>query len=262
MSNARHCELELYTAYPCYFEPPTHWPTHAHAHHELVLVQRGQYLARVAGKERFNGPGDILLYTAGTVHEEWVVDEAPVMTWSCTFWGDCFGPNEPVFRHDVHGRIQELLGKLFRFYLQNEYNNGLSHHFPPILREMVDELGRLPAWDSHTMVDRVRSFVRSRLTEDLTVKILAEAAGLSRAYFARQYQTLTGRTPMEDVRYLRVEEASRLIVSTNLGLHEVAPMVGISDAYHLSKLLKSLLGVGVRELRTASHAVHAFKRNF
>lgn len=253
MASLDDCELELYTAYPCYIEPGAHWPTHAHSHHELVLVQKGQYLSRVAGKERFNGPGDVLLYTAGTVHEEWVVDESPVLTWSCCFWGSCFGSHESVFRHDVHGTIQDLLAKLSGYYLQHEWNNGFNQLFQQVLHEMVVELGRLPSWDSHTMVDRVRAYIRSRLTEDFTVRSLASVAGLSKAYFARQYSALTGRTPMGDVRFLRIEEAARLITTTQLPLHEVAPMVGMANAYHLSRLLKTLLGVGVRELRLPSH---------
>jgi len=73
--------------------------------------------------------------------------------------------------------------------------------------------------------------------------------GLTKNHFIRQYRILAGRTPMEDVRFLRVEKASELIVATPLPLHEIAPLVGIPNVYHLSKLLKSLLGVGVRELR-------------
>jgi len=250
--------LDLHAAFPCYLEPKMHWKPHAHSHHELVLIQQGQYLSRVHGKERFTGPGDILLYTAGTVHEEWIVDDAPVLTWSCQFWGDCFGPSEPIFRHDIHGRIQTLLAKLFFCYTQNELYNGFSSHFPLVLQDIVTELKRLPSWDTDTLVDRVRAYVRARISEDFTVDSLAQYAGLSRAYFARRYRTLTGQTPMEDVRFLRVEEACRLLVTTELPLHEIAPMVGIASVNHLSRLIKSHMGTGVREARNSSRKHHPF----
>lgn len=248
--------LDLHAAFPCYLEPTMHWKPHAHSHHELVLIQQGQHLSRVHGKERFSGPGDILLYKAGTVHEEWIVDDAPVLTWSCQFYGDCFGPSEPVFRHDIHGRMQTLLAKLFYCYIQNELFNGFSSHFSPLLQQIVDELQRLPSRDSDTLVDQVRAFVRARISEEFSVDSLARYIGLSRAYFARRYRFLTGRTPMEDVRFLRVEEACRLLATTQLPLHEVAPMVGIASVNHLSRLIKANFGMGVREVRNASREPH------
>lgn len=54
---------------------------------------------------------------------------------------------------------------------------------------------------------------------------------------------------MEDVRRLRVEEARELIITTNLLLKEIAPLVGLSDEYQLSRLLRRYLGVSTRKLR-------------
>lgn len=236
-------------AFPNYLGVGMHYKPHAHAHHEIVLVQQGLFRVRARGKERLAGRGDVMLYTTGTVHEERVEGDAPAITWGCEFEGEGFRHNEPVFRHDVHGHIQELLVKLNNMWMHDSIHGGMHLKYPPVLQALLDELNRLPTWDSHTMVDEVRAFVRSRIAEPLTVDDLASVVGLTKNHFIRQYRILAGRTPMEDVRFLRVETASELIVSTPLPLHEIAPLVGIPNVYHLSKLLKSLLGVGVRDLR-------------
>jgi len=54
---------------------------------------------------------------------------------------------------------------------------------------------------------------------------------------------------MEDARFQRVEEARRLIQTSSLPLSEIAETVGIPGESYLRRLLKSLLGVGMRELR-------------
>ena len=133
--------------------------------------------------------------------------------------------------------------------MEDYANGGNPNRYTPVMQSLLEQLDRLPAKDSNAMVAKVRTFVRNHMTEPLSVASLADVAGLSISHFARQYRDITGRTPMEDVRFIRVQEASRLIVRTHLPLHEIAPRVGISDAYHLSKLLKQLLGVGVKDLR-------------
>ncbi len=241
--------LELVVAFPNYLPAGTHFAPHAHYDHELVVIQQGHYRSKVSGRERVVGQGDILFYTAGKVHEEWTQDERSVQTWVCTFSASGFGPDEPVFRHDVHGNMLELVSRLHHYWYINELRGGTFTHFVPILQELMAELKQTPSLDSNIMVDTVRAYIRARLLDQFTLNELADVAGLSRTHFTRQYRILTGRSPMEDVRFIRLEEASRLIATTHLPLHEVAPMVGIVSAYHLSRLLKAQLGVGVKDLR-------------
>ncbi len=241
--------MTFWSAFPSYVECHRHYVPHAHAWHELVLIQQGQYRSHVGGKHFIAGPGDILFYTSGTVHEEWVEGDRPVLTWVCLFEGEGFSHDEPIFRHDVEGRLQETIAKLNSFWMEDYVNGGNPNRYTPVLHSLLEQLDQLPAKDSNAMVAKVRTFVRNHMTEPFSVANLADVAALSVSHFVRQYRDITGRTPMEDVRYIRVQEASRLIVNTHLPLHEIAPMVGISDAYHLSKLLKSLLGVTVKDLR-------------
>jgi len=48
---------------------------------------------------------------------------------------------------------------------------------------------------------------------------------------------------------MRVAQAHHLLMNTALPLHEIGPLVGIRDEFHLSRLLKTVYGVGPRELR-------------
>ena len=68
-------------------------------------------------------------------------------------------------------------------------------------------------------------------------------SGLSKYHFVRQYHSITGHTPMEDARFLRVAQAHHLLMNTALPLHEIGPLVGIRDEFHLSRLLKTVYGV-------------------
>lgn len=237
-------KLAFVHGHPSYIAADFHYEPHAHPYNELVLVQQGRFRTRVAGQDFVAQRGDVLLYLAGTVHEEWVECNAPVLVWACAFRWNGFQQDEPILRRDSHGHIQELLAQIHLL----KKTSG-AYICLRILTKIVEELERLKTAKPDSMVEQVRTFIRSRLAHPLTVDDLAEIAGLSQSHFARLYRDNAGRTPMEDVRFLRVEEARRLIMTTQLPLRQIAPMVGLSNEYHLSRLLRTHLGVGVRDLR-------------
>ena len=244
--------VEFLFAFPSLVRANQHYQLHAHSYHELVLVQQGRYRSRVNDQDYVAFRGDILFYTARTAHEEWAEDNKPVQTWVCAFNHEGLGPDEPVFRWDAHGRVWELLAKLTELHLADVVWNEEVRHMGealPLLGELVAELQHLTAYESHGMIDQVRAFIRAHMNQPLTVDDLAAVAGISKSYFVGRYRELTGRTPMEDVRIMRLEEARRLILTTKLPLHEIAPRIGIANEYHLSRLLKSVLSVSVRDLR-------------
>ncbi len=256
---ARECHvgrgLRFRDAFLVHNDAGSHYTPHSHVFNEIVLVQSGRYRARLGNDEYIALPGDILLYTARTPHEEWVESKDTVMTWTCWFYGDVFEPDEPIFRHDNTGKIQTFLAELCSLYtyrLFTGHETAREQECRDILVALVDELNRTKQSGSADVIEKSRAYIRSRLAEPLTVPELARHAGLSRCYFSHLYRTLTGLTPSDDIKRLRVEEAKRLIETTTLPLREIAPKVGIANEYYLSRLLKSLLKTGVRQLRHAS----------
>lgn len=235
------CAVYIYTNY--------HYEPHSHFYNELVLIQRGRLRVRIADAEYMLCPGDVIVYPAHVDHEEWAEGGKPVLSWACGFLWDTIGSGSLIHCHDTDGQIQELIAWLVReCYARKPLGEDRSFGLP-MLHAILTELGRLSFHEPDAMVDKVRAFVREHFQDAFTLEDLSAVAGLSKSHFVRQYRSVTGRTPMEDARLLRVEEARRLIITTPLPLSEIAPLVGIRNEFHLSRLLKTLLGVGVRDLR-------------
>jgi transcriptional regulator GlxA family with amidase domain len=55
---------------------------------------------------------------------------------------------------------------------------------------------------------------------------------------------------MEDVRFLRIERARELIMTTNAPLKTIAEATGIANVYHLSHLFRQRLGTPPGALRS------------
>lgn len=243
--------LKLLYAFPVYTQAGDRYPWHGHDYHELVYMQNGRFHAQAQDFEHTAVPGDILLYTAGTQHEEYAEKQTDVTTLACMFEYDGFQPDEPILRRDISGKVQKLLTDLCSLYIFNELHEDRTHNCLPVLQALLHEMERLKPNSHQAMVDKVRAYVQVHLAETLTVDDLAQCVGLTRSRFTQLYHAATGVTPWNEIQRIRIEEAKRLITTTSLPLHAIAPRVGINSEYHLSKLIKSILGVGARGLRSA-----------
>jgi AraC family transcriptional activator of mtrCDE len=79
-----------------------------------------------------------------------------------------------------------------------------------------------------------------------SLRSLSAAAGMSRATFAARFSQAFGRAPMDVVKEVRMNEAIRLLRTTDRPVEEVAAKVGFSSRALFSRELAASLGQGAR----------------
>ena len=99
--------------------------------------------------------------------------------------------------------------------------------------------GGIPAYRLRKVVD----FVRSDSSRRITVAQMAEQAGMSEFHFAREFKRSLRLTPKQYVTQCRVEEAGRLLRSTDLKIEEVARRCGYQSASHFAEVFQKHLGL-------------------
>lgn len=230
-------------------EPNPAWglPAHGHTHHEMIVVVGGAMQVEIAGSVIRGRTGDVLFYPSGVPHAEQSDPRAPVETLFAAFRGPAERP--PLLRvHDADGRIRVLVNWLHAE--RDSYVPNAAAMRDALLRAMVAEYLRLASGKRDALVENIRAYVQQHLAEEITLEQLAARAGLSKFHFLRRYKLLTGRTPMDDVRAIRLEAARHAILTTALPLKTIAPSVGLSDVYHLSRLFRRELKLSPSALRT------------
>jgi transcriptional regulator GlxA family with amidase domain len=100
----------------------------------------------------------------------------------------------------------------------------------------------LPACATDEPISRVVEWALLHLGEPLTVDRLAAAAHMSRRTFVRAFQASTGATPAAWVRSRRLDEARRLLKSTDLAIDQVADACGFGNAVTLRQNFTSAFG--------------------
>jgi len=227
--------------------PDWHMPAHLHANHELIVVIRGRTRVHIAGRKILAGSGDVLFYPRKVAHEEWSDRNEPMETVFLSFQWEPGTGEIPLTARDNDGRIRELAAWLYSE--RDAHGPILPSLRNTFLRAIIAEYLRNTQVSTDSIVGSVRSFMREHLTEPVALADLAGKAGMSRFHFLRRYREAAGRTPMQDLRMMRLETARMLILSSSKPLKLIAPQVGFRDEYQLSRSFRKYLHMTPRELR-------------
>lgn len=84
----------------------------------------------------------------------------------------------------------------------------------------------------------------------LNIDSFAESMGYGRTTFYKKIKRITGTTPNDYIRSLRMNKAAELLKDDRLTVAEVGYQVGIGDPYYFSKSFKNFFGVSPTKYRT------------
>ncbi|MCP5536948.1 MAG: helix-turn-helix domain-containing protein [Akkermansiaceae bacterium] len=76
---------------------------------------------------------------------------------------------------------------------------------------------------------RARSIIRARAREGITVDMLVNEMNVSRSTFEKRFIALTGHSPAQEIRQVRLDWARELLLTTDLPMSQLAPLVGFKD---------------------------------
>ncbi len=85
--------------------------------------------------------------------------------------------------------------------------------------------------------------IQENLESGISLRRLAEAAGVSVSHFEVLFKRSTGLSPYQFVLRCRIERAKRLLQDEGLSLAQVAARAGFCDQGHLARQFKRIVGV-------------------
>ncbi|MCH1868331.1 GlxA family transcriptional regulator [Nocardioides sp. CFH 31398] len=106
----------------------------------------------------------------------------------------------------------------------------------------------VPACDTESL-GGLLPWIAEHLADDLSVEALARVAHMSPRTFARRFRDETGETPHAWVTRQRVHAAEELLERTDLGVEQVAHMVGFGNAAALRHHFTRVRGLAPLEYR-------------
>jgi signal transduction histidine kinase/DNA-binding response OmpR family regulator len=143
------------------------------------------------------------------------------------------------FNMDILRRtIINLINKHRLLRLKYERNDNLE--------EQVDEI-RLKSPDEK-LLERIMECINKNLNNsDLSVDMIADTVGISRVHLHRKMKDLTGQTPHDFIRNIRLKKAAQLLANQGMNVTEVMYACGFANSASFSTVFKKFYGMSPRD---------------
>jgi AraC-like DNA-binding protein len=140
----------------------------------------------------------------------------------------------------------EILRRTIDNLIHSHHTLQLKFGRNDLLEEQVDDI-KMKSPDEK-LLERVMQAINHNLNNaDLSVDKIADEVGISRVHLHRKMKELTGQTPHDFVRNIRLKQAANLLTNQGMNITEVAYASGFSNAGTFSKIFKTVYGMSPRE---------------
>lgn len=142
----------------------------------------------------------------------------------------------------LNARIRNILSS--REQMKITYGDKLS----------LKSLGvELPPEDD-SFLNRYIEIVKANISNsDFDVSVIYQSIGMSRANFYRKVKAVTGLSPIELIKNIRMEAGARLLEETTMPVSEVFRQVGFSSSSYFAKNFKAVYGMSPTEYQAQKH---------
>jgi len=255
-------------------------PFHSHPELELVYIKES-YGKRIVGNsvEQFV-PGD-MVFLGSDIPHVWLNDEIYYQGISTLkakaivvyFNKEIFGPlfyelketqkinslfNQAVRGVSISGKTNELIAKkleklvpkknfeiivgLFEILSILSESTDLSFVNNEIYNPVNDQI-------KNDRLSAVFAYVKENYKEEISLIEIAKIAHLTPTSFCRMFKLKTKKSFVEYLNEIRVSNACKLLLETDLGISEIAYECGYKTASNFNKLFKKLTGTTPKEYR-------------
>ena len=92
------------------------------------------------------------------------------------------------------------------------------------------------------------------MNTELNVLALSKEVGMSTSNLYRKITRLTGMSPVEFVRYIRLQSAAKMIVEDGVNVSEAAYASGFNDLSYFSKSFKKQFNMNPKKYQSKYYA--------
>lgn len=245
------------------YEMAYHW----HGEIELIRILDGELRLTLDNKEYFTKAGDFVFVNSETVHGaipyecvyECVVFNAAYLS---VGEDECAAFMENILNHTLyvnelhHADETELCGVAEKLFdALRTRGKGYTLKVTGCLYELLGIIMAHEEYSNNLSIKSVHNeknvvtlkkalaYIRNSYDQQITLKNIADSAGISPKYLCTFFKEMTGKSPFEYLNAYRIERAARKLISTDLPVTQIAYMCGFNDLSYFIKTFKKIKGV-------------------
>lgn len=245
-------------------------PMHKNRTAEICFSLKGNAYLELKDRCVQLNPGQFLVIPSGTVHRECgVKGECCTNLWLNIWRGRSLRVNvtvgdetggislvytkmvpvdENIYSALVETLAQELTGE--QFGAATLVKGRLMETLIDMIRQLeTEERGQFAHKWQETLVAEAMEYLYQHGAEKTELADVAEHLAVSERQLNRIFKTATGTTVIHYFNKHRILQARYYLISTNLGLKEIAERLGYYDQYHFSRSFKKTTGFTPSQFR-------------
>lgn len=255
-------------------------PFHSHPELELVYIKES-YGKRIIGNSVAQFTAGDMVFLGSDIPHVWLNDEIYYQGISTLkakaivvyFSKEIFGPvfyelketqkinslfNQAVRGLAISGKTNELIAKkLEKLVLKKNFEIIVGlFEILSILSESKD-ISYVNNEVYHPINDQIKSdkisdvfdYIKDNFKHDISLIEIAKIAHLTPTSFCRMFKTKTKKSFVEYLNEIRVSNACKLLLETEMGISEIAYTCGYKTASNFNQLFKKLTGTTPKEYR-------------
>lgn len=162
--------------------------------------------------------------------------------------------NENIYTSlcEIRDAISAYYGTVFTFGIGSTVTEPSSLHisFQDAKRSYRERNGKVCDKDTdcsrepkHHIVESVKAYIRSHVTDRLSLNDVAEMYDISPNYLSSLFKKYNELGYSEYVTYCKIEESKKLLRETNMKIYEIADALGFESSFYFSKVFKKVAGI-------------------
>lgn len=112
----------------------------------------------------------------------------------------------------------------------------------------LKQLGMEEPEEDNDFLTQYIEIVKANISnQELDVSVIYQALGMSRANFYRKVKAVTGLSPIELIKNIRLEAGAKLLKESNMNVSEIAQHIGFSSRSYFARSFKAVYGMSPTE---------------
>ena len=103
--------------------------------------------------------------------------------------------------------------------------------------------------DAAALAENVRVYLQENYDKPVDFSALADSLAVSAPYLSKLFHEQTGSSPSKYLTDIRMRQARKLLMDTNLTVKEIAGRVGFPDPFHFSRSFRNAVGISPAQFR-------------
>lgn len=231
-----------------------------HDDYILIYCAEGKGYLTLGNDKHSIKAGELFIMPPNTPHAYQANEEQPWTVYWCHFQGE---QAQDFFDYVYSKKIYQtntspIIGNMtdidfiqaFRELIETVRDNAqltgfiqASNLFRHILTKIERQIKQSEKYKSGLSIPKIQQYMRANINKHIHLEELASLSHCSKYHFTRQYQLMTGISPLKHFIELKMEHACFLLEQTSLSMSEIATQLGYDDALYFSRVFRKILGL-------------------